>query len=218
MTFFGADLFAVIAATISAVATAVLAGFAIVTAKYARKAFEKQSQEVSDQADMLDLQRRQLAEQEKTSAKQAVVLELQATELRESLEQRRRDMDERRRSQAVRVFVGAPPGLTNDMEMFARNASEFPVYDVRIWYLQSDGLGVGEKLGTIMPGAQKQARKRGRLDAVAKAVLTFRDAAGVRWIRLPDGAVSEQEPGASLGHSILASAARHRENNTPSTP
>ncbi len=40
----------------TAVATAVLAVFAIVTAWYARKAFLKQSKEVSDQASMLEIQ------------------------------------------------------------------------------------------------------------------------------------------------------------------
>ncbi len=40
----------------TAVATAILAVFAIVTAWYARKAFLKQSQEVSDQASMLEIQ------------------------------------------------------------------------------------------------------------------------------------------------------------------
>jgi hypothetical protein len=82
---------------------------------------------------MLELQRQQLAEQQ----------------------------EERRRAQALRVFVGAPQGLTNDIAMFARNASEFPVYDAQIWYLQGGGLTAPEKLGIIMPGAQKDVRKGG---------------------------------------------------------
>jgi cbb3-type cytochrome oxidase subunit 3 len=159
----------------TAVGTVVLAIFAVVTAWYARKAFRKQSKEVSDQAKMLELQRQQLAEQQ----------------------------EERRRAQALRVFVGAPPGLTNDMAMFARNASEFPVYDAQIWYLQSGGLTGPEKLGIIMPGTHKDVRKRGRRDAVATAVLAFRDAAGIRWIRMPDGTVSEQS-GDRAEASILA--------------
>ena len=69
----------------TAVATVVLAAFAIVTARYAKKAFEKQSKEVSDQTEMLDLQRRQFAEQEKTNAEHVKVLMLQAEELRNSL-------------------------------------------------------------------------------------------------------------------------------------
>ena len=42
---------------------------------------------------MLELQRKQLAKQEKTRWKQAEVLELQARELRESLEERKREAE-----------------------------------------------------------------------------------------------------------------------------
>lgn len=68
----------------TAVANAVLGVFATVTAVLAGLAFQ-QAREVRDQAGMLDLRRRQLAEQEKTSAEQAKVLKLQAEELQESL-------------------------------------------------------------------------------------------------------------------------------------
>jgi hypothetical protein len=51
------------ATILTAIATTVLAVGAIVTAVLAYRAFRKQSREVSDQAEMLDLQRRQLAEQ-----------------------------------------------------------------------------------------------------------------------------------------------------------
>ena len=95
MTFFGM-------AVITAVATAVLAVFAIVTTAYARKAFLKQSQavvaieqQVSDQKDVtaqqaelieiqsdrLEVLRAQLDDQRSASAKHAEALELQAAEL-----------------------------------------------------------------------------------------------------------------------------------------
>lgn len=121
------------------------------------------------------------------------------------VEQNKRDIDERRRAQAVRVFIGAPQGSTNDMEMFAKNASEFPVYDAQIRYLRDGGLTGPESLGSIMPGTQKHVRKHGRRDAVATAVLTFQDAAGINWIRMPDGSVTEQD-GASVHDSILTVA------------
>lgn len=119
MTFFGADLLA-------AIATAVLAVFAVVTAGYARKAFREQSREVAAieqqvkdgrkltsqqaellkvQADQLEVLRAQLEDQRKASAAQAEVLELQAAELRESLDERKRGADRRRRGQASRVFI-----------------------------------------------------------------------------------------------------------------
>jgi cell division protein FtsL len=99
----------ILAEQLTAVANVVLAAFAIVTAVLAGLAFRKQSREVSDQAKMLDLQRRQLAEQEKTSAKQAEILELQATELRESLEERKLSAARRRREQAAHVFLTEKP-------------------------------------------------------------------------------------------------------------
>ena len=79
--------------------------FAIVTAIYAIRAFRKQPEEVSDQAEMLRVQAGQLGEQRKVNAEQIRVLGLQAAELRESLEERQREAAERRRAQASRVFI-----------------------------------------------------------------------------------------------------------------
>ena len=86
---------------ITAIATAVLAAFAIVTGIYAVRAFRKQSQEVSDQASMLQIQSEQLAEQRKVNEEQIRVLALQAAELRESLDERKREAVERRNAQAA---------------------------------------------------------------------------------------------------------------------
>ena len=116
----------IFAQQLAAVATAVLALFAIVTAWYARRAVLKQAQEVraieSQVADgqeltrqqgelikietgQLDALRGQLEEQQKASAAQAEVLELQAAELRESLAERTRQAEQVRRAQAARVFL-----------------------------------------------------------------------------------------------------------------
>ncbi len=81
---------------ITAIATAVLAVFAIVTAWYARRAFLKQSQEVRDQAEMLNVQSGQLAEQRRIN-------ELQAEELRDSLAERARQRRLAEREQADAV-------------------------------------------------------------------------------------------------------------------
>jgi hypothetical protein len=93
----------IFAEQLTAVANVVLAVFAIVTAVLAGLAFRKQAREVSDQSEMLDLQRKQLAEQEKTSAKQAEVLELQGRELRESIDERKREAEDKGRAQAAQV-------------------------------------------------------------------------------------------------------------------
>lgn len=94
---------------ITAIATAALAVFAILTAAFAILAFCKQSKEVSDQARMLKLQSEQFSEQRKVNAEQIRVLTLQAAELSESLKERKREAAERRRAQAGRVFVSAEP-------------------------------------------------------------------------------------------------------------
>jgi hypothetical protein len=114
------------ATVLTAIATAVLAVFAIITAWYARKAFLKQSQEVAaierqvtdeqeltrQQAELLKVQTGQLAalqgqleEQRKAGTAQAEVLKLQASELQESLKERERQAEQARRSQAARVFL-----------------------------------------------------------------------------------------------------------------
>lgn len=93
----------IFAGQLTAVANAVLAVFAIITAVLAGLAFRKQAREVSDQAAMLELQRQQLSDQQAASAKQAEVLELQARELRKSLEERLHTAEEKRRAQAAQV-------------------------------------------------------------------------------------------------------------------
>jgi hypothetical protein len=100
----------IFATQLTAIATAVLAVFAILTTIYAVRAFRKQSQEVSDQASMLKLQserlevyRTQIDEQREINDTRGKVLELQALEIRASLEQRERAADEERRSQAAKV-------------------------------------------------------------------------------------------------------------------
>ena len=143
---------------ITAIATAVLAVFAIITAWYARRAFLKQSQEVSaierqvkDQEELtqqqaellkvqsgqLELQRQQLDDQREANAKQAGVLELQAGELRASLDQRERAADEQRRSQAAKVNAWFGWGDEFGKRAWGaviRNASDLPVLDVRTFF------------------------------------------------------------------------------------
>jgi hypothetical protein len=143
---------------ITAIATAALAAFAIVTAWYARRAFLKQSQEVSaierqvkDQEELtgqqarllevqsgqLELQRQQFDEQRQINAAYGEVLQLQAEEFRTSREQRGREAEEQRRRQASRVTawfdtgetpMGWVPGAR------VRNASDEPVYEVRVFF------------------------------------------------------------------------------------
>lgn len=115
---------------ITAIATAVLAAFAFITAVLAGAAFIKQSREVraierqvKDQEELtkqqaellqvqsgqLQLQRQQLDEQHKVNEQQTKVLELQAQELRQSLKEREREAIRRHREQASRVSIALAP-------------------------------------------------------------------------------------------------------------
>ncbi len=152
------------AAWLTAGFTGVLAIFAIVTAVFAIRAFRKQSQEVADQASLLeiqsgqlDAQREQLAGQQAFSKQQTQVLELQAQELTESLTERKREADERHRGQAAQVaawfghstssspFPNGP--RINMWGATVRNESGLPIYDVRVtFHLTAAGDGLSSTL------------------------------------------------------------------------
>ena len=83
---------------ITAIATAVLAGFAIVTAVFAVLAFRKQALEVS-------LLQRQTQEQQDVLAREAL---------------------ERHRAQAARVFIGIPREDSRTRALYVANSSEYP--------------------------------------------------------------------------------------------
>ena len=213
---------------VTAIATAVLAVFAIVTAFYARQAFRKQSQEVSaierqvkDQQELtmqqaellkiqsgqLELQRQQLDHQRQVNAGQTEVLKLQADDLRESLTARQRAAEEQRKAQASKVFIVEAEGLSRPPSgppavpfVVARavNSSDQPVYDAEFyWRRGSAGHGEPnpEPLGILMPGEREEKSRDFPPDinmAVSGAILRFRDAAGIMWIRRPDGGLAEQ--------------------------
>ena len=153
-----------LSAEITAIATAALAVFAIVTAFYARQAFRKQSPEVSaierqhqpsrkladgrpscsrSMPGRFELQRQQLDGQRKANADQANVLKLQADDLRESLAARQRAAEQQRKAQASKVFivesegVSHPPGGPPAVPFVvarAVNSSDQPVYDVEFYW------------------------------------------------------------------------------------
>lgn len=216
----------IFATQFSAVATAILAVFAVVTAVFAFLAFRKQSEEVgaieqqvTDQQELtrqqaellkvqsgqLELQHHQLDDQRQANARQAEVLALQAADLRESLVERKREAVERRNALASRVSIAVKP-LNKDhmadggeqgprLEAIVVNASERqqPVYDAKLyWHCGPDGYGTPnpELLGTLLTRDRNVYRRDfppGTDLADSGAVLTFRDAAGVNWIRTEDG-------------------------------
>lgn len=198
----------IFAVQLTAVATTVLAFFAIVTAWYARRAFSKQSSEVEDQKNLLtvqsgqlELQGQQFEEQRKVNVEQVRVLALQAKELEESLAVRAQEAAERRSAQAARVFLAQSPGgvayeheeddepAYAQFDLVIKNTSDRPIYDARLhWYIgeveQDDSWGFGEPLGTMMPGSEISRFRRfdpsvNRDDS--RPVVRFRDANGVKW-------------------------------------
>jgi hypothetical protein len=126
----------------------------------------------------------------------------QAAELAILAAQRDRDNDERRKAQAARVFIGAPqsPRQTKRGETrvgtvpYVRNTSDLPIYDAEFW---DDQPGRDpDDLGVIMPGKKVSTSGKviysSRETALSSVILTFSDAAGFRWIRMPDGDLSQQ--------------------------
>jgi hypothetical protein len=158
---------------ITAIATGVLAAFAIITAVFAFLAFlayRKQTQEV----DVL-------------------------------LDQHDRDVAERRIAQAARVFTVVPSDPVETVTPSAKNAIDLPVFDVQFWYSQPGGASGPDDLGRIMPGDMAgTSQSFSPDDAVARTILTFRDAAGVSWIRMPDGALEEQSCATARESALVA--------------
>jgi hypothetical protein len=197
VTFFGATLF-------TAIATAVLAAFAIVTAILAYMAFRKQSKEVRDQAEMLKVQADRLAEERKVSTEQIRVLGLQAEELRQAAAARDREAHERRRAQAELVYMRAQIITTvepdkpfqNRFIVTVHNTSQQPIYDP-IYRPLHKGQLVGSQIWhvlAIMPGETDDLTIELRQDPDPSdwgAAIMFRDRAGVWWLAWDDGRLEE---------------------------
>ena len=117
----------------------------------------------------------------------------QSQEVRLLLEQNKRDTDERRSAQAARVFLVASIDKEHLVSPYVRNASDLPIYEVRIRYAQAGGFSEPEDLGMIMPGdTAYDARQLPDDQARRVTLLTFRDTVGINWARLPDGRLWER--------------------------
>jgi hypothetical protein len=178
-----------VAAQITAIATAILAVGAIVTAVLAYRALIKETQEVR-------AIERQVTDQQEFARRQSEVLELQARELDESLAERKWEAEQRRIAQASRIFTGAAPFSEDTADVSPRvvNASDLPVYDAQLWHSAHSDPDYDD-LGTILPGEAIVGAGRypaGTNPAKMNVILKFRDAAGVTWIRTQEGALIEQ--------------------------
>ena len=208
------------ASWVSAIATVILAVGAIITAVLARRAFDKQSEEVrilqqqaKDSADMLKIQSDQLHSLKQVGEKQIEVLGLQAIDLRESLEERKRQAEGTRSAQASRVFLilnltppdlrGVLAGHPTPVRITAEvvNTSSQPAYAAWIDWPEGCTLSYRlvpnpESLGDVLPSKRATKIREypvGWSGDLSDLAFRFTDAAGVRWIRRPGGHFAEQE-------------------------
>jgi hypothetical protein len=175
---------------ILAIATIALALGAIVTAIFAILAIRQQS--------------RQIRDQQSINRKLVRVLELQAEDLIAADDQRRRAQASqvilRREVQDRDMRLGQVDALLTGQQhnpvavMTVENSSGQPVYDAELrWEMDGIPAGVPDQLGTLAPGmTEPPPRPIPPGDAsLFTAALRFRDAAGVRWERRPDGEPAE---------------------------
>jgi hypothetical protein len=173
-----------------AAATIALALGAIVTAIFAILAFRQQSRQIRDQQGI--------------NRKLVRVLELQAKDLIAADDQRRRTQASqvllRREVQDRDMRMGQVDALLTGQQhnpvavMRVENSSGQPVYDAELrWEMDGIPAGVPDQLGTLAPGVTEPSpRPIPPGDAnLFTAALRFRDAAGVRWERRPDGEPAE---------------------------
>ena len=102
------------------------------------------------------------------------------------MEENNRQADERRRAQAAGVYIGIPRGGNRLVQPAAYNASSLPVFEAQFWYSIPGGITGPDDLGMIMPGpVGHNGRQMPYDEALEYAILTFRDAEGASWIRMP---------------------------------
>jgi hypothetical protein len=193
---------------ITAIATAVLAAFAIITAVFAVLAFLKQSREVR-------AIERQVTDQQELTQQQAKLLRVQSGQLELQREQFADQLAERRRAQASCVFIwtetGPDPRRTDaqiekgvpwreGITAHISNTSAQPVYDLTVgWHRRTAPWGEPDQVPVLMPGEQEDLTRTFPDDLPATmdytlfgAVARFRDAAAVHWRLRPDGQLDEE--------------------------
>ena len=184
---------------ITAVATGILALFAIVTAVFAILAFRKQSKEVA-------LLQQQLTDQQMFNRKQSGVLELQAKDLQASLEARKQAAMQWRWEYASTIVAWLGERMTTGdgrilMIGNVKNTGSRPVRDLSVqWYQDGKAISEPEPLSAcFMPDASMRfeqnvagelgpAFKAGRL----KAIVEFRTVGDDRWRAGTDGGLASR--------------------------
>jgi hypothetical protein len=123
-------------------------------------------------------------------------------------EQNDRDIAERHKAQAARVYTGVQDVRPRNAHPYATNGSDFPVYDAQLWQADPGVVSDPENIGMIPPGSVAESgRQISYQEALETTVLTFRDAAGAHWMRMPNGTLKEQTH-PTARQSILAALGR----------
>ena len=192
-----------LATQITAIATSVLAFFAIVTAVFAFLAFLKQSREVR-------AIERQVIDQQELAQQQGELLRVQSGQLELQRQQLDDQRTERRRAQASRVFVWIRPdpegGDPIDSAVVGvKNTSQQPIYDLILtWRIGSGERNehLGPARTVLMPDEQYPfvagitpglpADSYLLATSLLWASVVFRDAAGVHWRLHSDGQLDEE--------------------------
>jgi len=205
MTFFGAAL-------ITAIATVMLAVFAVVTAVYAARAFGEQHKEVA-------AIEQQVKDEQELTNQQAELLKVQSDQL--ELQQRQFDEDQaaRRRTQAAHVYVlmGSIDSLQAQatLKAVAHNTSNQPVYDLWLrWRTDNGEFGNAGAKPQLLPHATERFEQVWTIDdgiSGTDVSLDFRDTAGLRWRTTSRGILTELCPDVSphLARSHCTFAPRH---------
>ena len=137
-----------------------------------------------------------------------VQLRIRQQQIKEQGELLRRDAEDRRREQAANVFIGVPYDPARQVHPYAQNSSKYPIFDVKLWLGNASGVRSFDEVGILMPDKlMSSSMPMSEKEAIEGTVLTFRDANGVRWARMPQGAVEEQGSGVTAQESAAAAIA-----------
>jgi hypothetical protein len=147
-----------------------------------------------------------------------MALSRQSRELALLTKQNERDIAERRQAQAAQVFTVVGDTRPDYARPYAENGSDYPVYDAQLWIAQPPTIAAVQDIGMIAPGGHAHLDRQIRdPDALAGIILTFRDAAGTRWIRLPDGTLKEQDHWNARDTAVAAARTLPRTAAAPGT-
>jgi hypothetical protein len=113
-------------------------------------------------------------------------------------QQLKQDMEQRRRAQAASVYIEQVQEMNKDSSLYGtitkstvHNTSRLPIYDLRVtWYKGTTQLEEYNQLKSLMPDTSHKF-ERGERTKELRAVVNFRDAAGIRWQRASDGTLQE---------------------------